>query len=260
MQSFTYKKTDGITALKASFTDFKYKKHAHQEYAFGVTLKGIQHYYLDGHLQLSHQNGVMFFNPEQVHDGMAYNHEGLEYVMLYIDPNIFLEAIQKKEIIRFEKPIIYNDHLKHHILKLSQAILARENSALCNELFIQLTDSLVEHDFSAALKKDSFVMNKAKEIIHSYADHILKLEDICEELQLTTFQFIRFFKKHTGITPYQYFLNCKVERAKIIIEHTADIYTAVAQCGYVDLAHLNKQFKRTFGITAFEYRSLVHNK
>jgi AraC-like DNA-binding protein len=180
--------------------------------------------------------------------------------MLYIDPNFFLEAIQKKDFIRFEKPIIYNHHLKQHLLNLSDAILTEKNSLLCNELFLQLSDSLVEQDFSASLKKDSFVMNKAKEIIHSYADNILKLEDICEELQLTTFQFIRFFKKHTGITPYQYFLNCKVERAKSIIEHTADIYAAVAQCGYVDLTHLNKQFKRTFGITAFEYQSLVHNK
>ena len=43
-------------------------------------------------------------------------------------------------------------------------------------------------------------MNKAKEIIHSYADNILKLEDICEELQLTTFQFIRFLKAHRDHT------------------------------------------------------------
>lgn len=260
MQSFTYKKTDGITALKASFTDFQYKKHAHQEYAFGVTLKGIQHYYLDGHLQLSHQNGVMFFNPEQVHDGMAYNREGLEYVMLYIDPALFLEAIQQKDIVSFEKPIIYNNHLKQHILNLSHAVLTEKNSTLCNELFLQLADSLVEQDFNSSLKKDHFIVNKAKEIIHSYADNVLKLEDICQELQLTTFQFIRLFKKQTGITPYQYFLNCKMERAKSIIEQTADIYAAVAQCGYVDLPHLNKQFKRIFGITAFEYLSFIHNR
>ncbi|WP_155591152.1 AraC family transcriptional regulator [Lysinibacillus cavernae] len=260
MQSFTYKKTAGITALKASFTDFKYKKHAHQEYALGVTLKGIQHYYLDGNVQLSHENGVMFFNPEQVHDGMAYNREGLEYVMLYIDPALFLEAIQKKDIVSFEKPIIYNNHIKQQILKLSHAILTEENSARCNELFLHLTDCLVAQDVSSSMKMDSFIIKKAKEIIHSHVENVLKIEDICQELQMTTFQFIRFFKKHTGITPYQYFLNCKVERAKSIIEQTGDIYVAVAQCGYVDLAHLNKQFKCIFGTTAFEYLSFIHNR
>ena len=75
MDKFIYKKSAGITALSASITDFKYKKHSHQEYAIGVTLRGIQEYNLDGSLQLSYQNGVMLFNPEQAHDGMAHDED-----------------------------------------------------------------------------------------------------------------------------------------------------------------------------------------
>ena len=29
--------------------------------------------------------------------------------------------------------------------------------------------------------------------------------------------------------------------------------TAVADCGFVDLTHLNRHFKRVFGVTAYEY-------
>jgi len=61
VNKFIYRKAAGITALAASITDLKYKKHTHQEYAIGVTLRGIQHYYLDGSVQLSHRNGVIFF-------------------------------------------------------------------------------------------------------------------------------------------------------------------------------------------------------
>ena len=46
--------------------------------------------------------------------------------MLYIDPRFLLEAIQKKDFIRFEKPIIYNHHLKQHLLNLSDAILTEK--------------------------------------------------------------------------------------------------------------------------------------
>jgi len=101
---FIYKQAAGITALSASFTDFTYKKHSHKEYAIGVTLRGIQHYNLDGSLQLSYPSGVMLFNPEQAHDGMAHDKAGLDYVMLYIDPHLILEAIEKKDIIRFSDP------------------------------------------------------------------------------------------------------------------------------------------------------------
>lgn len=96
MDKFVYKKSAGIIALSASFADFKYKKHSHKEYAIGVTLRGIQQYNLDGSLQLSYQNGVMLFNPEQPHDGMAHDETGLDYIMLYIEPKLFLESIEKR--------------------------------------------------------------------------------------------------------------------------------------------------------------------
>ncbi|GAB6154354.1 hypothetical protein JCM17380_31040 [Desulfosporosinus burensis] len=83
----------------------------------------------------------------------------------------------------------------------------------------------------------------------------LRLDDICRELDISKFQFIRMFKAGTGISPYQYFLNCRVELAKQLIEKNKDVYSAVAECGFVDLTHLNKHFKSIYGITAFEYRS-----
>ncbi|TDL72438.1 AraC family transcriptional regulator [Rhodococcus qingshengii] len=255
MDKFIYKKSEGITALSASITNFTYKKHSHQEYAIGVTLRGIQQYNLDGSLQLSYQNGVMLFNPEQAHDGMAHDHEaGLDYVMLYIEPQLLLEVMEKKDIVRFSS-IVYDYRLQQRILSLSNAILSEKNEALCSELLVSLTDSLMQTNLSTDYKKDNALMRKAKDMIHSDLENILKLDEICKELNLSKFQFIRLFNAHTGISPYQYFLNCKIERAKQLIEKNGDIYSVVAECGFVDLSHLNKHFKSVYGTTAFEYMS-----
>ncbi|TCO69227.1 AraC family transcriptional regulator [Marinisporobacter balticus] len=255
MNKFIYKKSAGITALSASFTDFKYKKHAHKEYALGVTLRGIQQYNLDGSLQSSYQNGVMLFNPEQPHDGMAYDKSGIDYVMLYIEPILFLEILEKKDILCFSSPIVYNYRLEQRILSLSNAILRGNDEALCSELLLSLTDSFIQTNLCISYKKDCALIRKAKDIIHCNLENILRLDDICKELDLSKFQFIRLFKANTGISPYQYFLNCKVELAKQLIEKNKDIYSAVAKYGFVDLTHLNKHFKSIYGITAFEYMS-----
>lgn len=257
MAKFIYKQAAGITALSASFTDFTYKKHSHKEYAIGVTLRGIQHYNLDGSLQLSYPSGVMLFNPEQAHDGMAHDKAGLDYVMLYIDPHLILEAIEKKDIIRFSDPIVYEQTLQQKVLGLAHAILSEKSEALCSELFLSLTDRLVQTDLSTDHRKDSSLIRKAKEMLHGNMEQMLKLDEICHELHLSKFQFIRLFKVHTGLSPYQYFLNYKIERAKKIIESKRDIYAAVAECGFVDLPHLNKRFKSVYGITAFEYMSYL---
>ncbi|MEN2768233.1 AraC family transcriptional regulator [Ornithinibacillus xuwenensis] len=253
MNKFIYKKSAGVTALSASITDFTYKNHAHKEYAVGVTLRGVQHYNLDGSLQLSYQNGVMLFNPEQAHDGRAHDDTGLDYVILYIDPDLFLEIIEERDVVRFQTPVVYDYSLRQKILNLSHAILSDKDEALCNELLVTLIDNLIQTNISTDYKKDHALIRKAKDILHTNLDNVLKLDEICKELDLSKFQFIRFFKTHTGISPYQYFLNCKIEQAKQLIERNCDIYTAVAACGFVDLTHLNKHFKSIYGTTAFEY-------
>ncbi|MEH7684033.1 AraC family ligand binding domain-containing protein, partial [Priestia megaterium] len=176
MDKFIYKKSAGITALSASMTDFTYKKHAHQEYAIGVTLRGIQHYNLDGSLHLSYQNGVMLFNPEQAHDGMAHDETGLDYVMLYIEPQLLLEVIEKKDIVRFSNPIVYDYRLEKRILSLANAILSEKDEILCSELLLSLTDSLVQTDFSTDFKKDNALIRKAKDILHTNLENVLKLD------------------------------------------------------------------------------------
>ncbi|MOA12844.1 transcriptional activator FtrA [compost metagenome] len=178
--------------------------------------------------------------------------------MLYIEPQMLLEAQKKKDIVRFSTPIVYNRRLEQRILSLSHAILNGQDEALCSELLLSLTESLIQTDLSTVDKKDNALIRKAKDMLQANLEHVLKLDEICNELHLSKFQFIRLFKAHTGISPYQYFLNCKIERAKQLIEQSKDIYAAVAACGFVDLTHLNKHFKSVYGTTAFDYMSHIN--
>lgn len=256
MDKFIYKNKLGITALRASINKFSYKKHAHEEYAIGVTLKGIQDYTLDGSSQISHKNGIMLFNPEQVHDGKARHYkEGLDYVMLYIKPKLFLEPLEKKNIIKFHSPIIYNNQIQQDILNLNSAILNQENEMFCSELYLNLIDNFSSKDFLQEYRNENEFIKKAKELIYYELDNVLNLEQIAQEFNISKFKFIRIFKSNTGITPYQYFLNVKLNHSKNYLENTQDLYATVVEFGFTDLSHFNRHFKRVFGITAYEYIS-----
>ena len=170
---------------------------------------------------------------------------------------LFLEILEKKDMVRFSSPIVYNYRLQQRILNLSCAVLSGKDEALCSELLLSLTDSLTQPNLCMSYRKDNDLIRKAKDMIHCSLENVLRLDDICRELDISKFQFIRMFKAGTGISPYQYFLNCKVELAKQLIEKNKDVYSAVAECGFVDLTHLNKHFKSIYGITAFEYMSYL---
>jgi len=256
MDKFIYKNKLDITALSARMSKFTYKKHAHEEYGLGVTLKGVQEYYLEGNFLASHKNGVMLFNPEQVHDGNAKHYqEGLDYVMLYINPELFLEALEKKEILKFKKPIVYEEKLKNDILSLSYSILNDKDISLCNELYLNLISNFSTKDFASDYTNETEFIRKAKEIIYYNLDEVLDIDEISKELNISKFQFIRIFKANTGITPYQYFLNCKIIHAKKHLDITKDLYGTVVEFGFTDLSHLNRHFKRVYGITPYEYIS-----
>jgi len=254
MENFIYKKKLGITALSASLEDFSYKKHAHEEYALGVTLKGKQEYSLDGFTQASYESGVMLFNPEQVHDGRSGKwKDTVDYVMLYIKPKLFLEAVNKKDIVQFSSPIVYKQNMRQSILNLSYAILNEKDEALCSELLLNVTDNFTTNDFTLDYKKDSSLIKKAKEMIYYEIENILDLDSISKELGMTKFQFIRLFKSNTKITPYQFFLNSKVIHSKNYLEKTKDLYATVVEFGFSDLSHFNRHFKRFYGVTPYEY-------
>lgn len=255
MERFIYKKSAGITALSASLTDFKYKMHCHEEYALGVTLRGIQKYELDGSQQASHENGVMLFHPEQNHDGWSQEKTGIDYVMIYIHPEIFLELIQKKDIVRFSTPIVYHAGLGQSILNLTKAIFNDMPDALCSELLLGIAGNFSDDMFRTKGKIDSMFTKRAKEMMHGHLDHVLRLDELSSQFGMSKYQFIRSFKANMGISPYQYYLNCKVEHAKQLIEDTRDVYMAVTQCGFTDLAHLNRHFKNVYGTTAYDYMS-----
>ncbi|OKP89017.1 AraC family transcriptional regulator [Paenibacillus sp. P3E] len=257
MEKFNYAKSAGILALSASFTDFTYKKHCHEEYAIGVTLRGIQQYNLEGSYQASHRNGVMLFNREQYHDGSSYDREGIDYVMLYIKPDLFSEILGGQEL-RFSSPIVYDAELASCILRLSYAIQSGKDEVLCSELLMKIAGLVSETHFDTGQRTNNKLVEQAKEKMYFSIDHVLKLDDLCQEFGMSKYQFIRAFKSHTGISPYQFFLNCKVEHAKQAIERTKDVYTAVTECGFTDLTHLNRHFKSMFGITAYEYRSQLN--
>ena len=250
---FIYKKWASIIALSASFSDFAYKRHCHEEYAFGVTLSGVQQFHIDGSLELSYPHGVMLFNPEQVHDGMAQDKTGLKYIMLYISPEIFLELLERKEFVRFSSPVVYNFRLEHSIKNLANAIINSADQSLCDELLVAFANNFCNVDLDTSRKKEDAMIKRAKEIIKCKLEAMLRLDDICEELSISKFKFIRLFKASTGLSPYQYYLNCKILLAKRLIEENGDVYSAVSDCGFFDLTHLNRHFKNTYGTTAFEY-------
>lgn len=96
--------------------------------------------------------------------------------------------------------------------------------------------------------------------VTSYIDNALdqdiKLADLAQLLGMSQSHFSRLFKRSVGLSPHQYLLQQRVERAKQLLKHTNRPLIDIAlACGFDSHSHFSRQFRQTTGITPKAYRA-----
>lgn len=91
--------------------------------------------------------------------------------------------------------------------------------------------------------------------IEAHLDENLKLENLAQLLDISQFHFSRLFKQSVGLSPHQYLIEQRIERAKQLLKKTNQSILDIAlNCGFSSHSHLSKQFRQVTGMTPKAYR------
>lgn len=83
----------------------------------------------------------------------------------------------------------------------------------------------------------------------------LPLTALAREAGLTPFHFLRVFRAVVGLTPHQFILRTRLDRAALRLRRGAEPVTDVAYaCGFNDLSTFNRRFRRLMGVTPGVWR------
>jgi AraC family transcriptional regulator len=97
---------------------------------------------------------------------------------------------------------------------------------------------------------------QVSEYIHEHLDREIKLEELAQLTGISQFHFSRLFKQSMGVSPHQYLLQQRVERAKQLLKNSKLTIAEIAlQCGFNSQSHLGKQFRQLTGLTPKAYRA-----
>ena len=179
---------------------------------------------------------------------LTVDHQHLEQVARQ---GLDLAYFTLKERVKFADPLL--TQLGRQLL----TVASRQHALgpLYAESLIQtLCYHLIEYQGSyerrvaPAGKLSAAVLARLEAYLEAHLSAPVTLEQLAELANLSVFHFARLFKHTTGLAPYQYVLNRKIQRAQVLLRLVGASVTHVSEVlGFASPASFSTAFKRATG-------------
>jgi AraC family transcriptional regulator len=217
-------------------------------------------------IENSKPGDVVVMPPNLIHSCVSTTES--EFIALTLNPQLVLNSVYESvnpdeiEIIpQFSKP----DPLIYQIgLALKQALetdvadsrLYAESMATVLSIHLLRHYSTRSHAIDAC--SGGLPQHKLRHVIDFIVEHLaedLSLSVIANQAGMSRYHFTRLFKQSTGLSPYQYVIQCRIEHAKILLcRGKMKISEVASLVGFADQSQFTRHFKRLLGITPKQLR------
>ncbi len=127
-----------------------------------------------------------------------------------------------------------------------------------NALAVHLLINYSTHTKPTKLAQGKLSPKKLKlvvEFIDENLDKDLNLTTLASLVRLSQYHFSRAFKRSTNLSPHQYVIQKRVERAKYLLKQSNFTINEIAiECGFANPSHFAKYFRKQAGIAPSEFR------
>ncbi|KAB8292624.1 helix-turn-helix transcriptional regulator [Bifidobacterium avesanii] len=97
---------------------------------------------------------------------------------------------------------------------------------------------------------------RVKAFVLNHPEQVMDLTAMAAMANMSKFHFAKTFKAFTGVTPHQYVVGVRMDRAKYLLCYTGDTVGAVGRaCGFAQTSNFCMAFKAAVGVTPGEYRA-----
>lgn len=130
------------------------------------------------------------------------------------------------------------------------------HEALCKALLYKTVSCLVQQESSYLAPKNYAKITDAVDYLHKhYTDHDFKIETLFLMSDTSPKYFETLFFERFHMTPKEYVISLKIERAKeLLLGETISVGDIADLLGYHDLYHFSKMFKAKTGYSPSEFR------
>jgi AraC-like DNA-binding protein len=253
---------DGIERIEGRFSGTAYDPHRHDTYAIGVTLHGVQTFRYRGRSHYSLPGQIIVLHPDEVHDGGAATEAGLRYRMLYLEPSLLAESLDRRSrsLPFVTAGVIDDDRLRAALLAALGPLDEPLDGLFLDDFVARLAEGLIRHSGEPARPSAKPCLRSAR-LARDYLEaNVLRQVD-SRELETVTgldrFRLSRHFRAAYATSPHRFQIMRRLQRARRMIQAGEALAEIAPATGFSDQSHFNRHFRKAFGMTPGRWAALV---
>ncbi|NPT38285.1 AraC family transcriptional regulator [Paraburkholderia xenovorans] len=261
---------DGACLASARYGNHKFDRHLHDELVIVMTEAGAGQCHTRAGSEIAGPGSVLVFGPGEYHSGEVWEGREWIYRAIYLDMEGLgaLSAVFSSNS-RADKPLLippglYQDpHLASLLVKAHASLDERGSVSLMERQanwwaamgmlvgrYGRSGEELVEP------RREARKMEQVREYVAANYERDISVDELAELVGLSRYYLTRAFCKAFGLPPHAYATQVRLLAAKRMLAAGHNAATAAAAVGFYDQSHLNRLFKRAYGITPGTYAAL----
>lgn len=262
----------------SSVKQCRLEKYEASTFSIKYITRGTEHYFLEGKKFSVGAGKFLVVNNGQPLDVLINSEQHVNSFCIHVDTklvgDVYQSLLHKDQNILNDssagmlpgfQPLIYSENenqlgvwLRQVVKSFDQATGELDHNA--SSFFIELASRMIElqHRLPGSASDLKVLKNStrrelvarldiAKDCMDAAGGTELAIEEIAKAALFSPSHFYRVFKNFYGITPHQYQLRVKMEKADRLLRSKKFSVTEVAmECGYPDLPSFTHQYKKFF--------------
>lgn len=250
---------DGVEIKRCRNTPHAYKPHVHKELSLGYIVEGSTDLSLNENMVQYRLGDGVIIPPLMTHRCAPKDIDHWAYIMLYIDPVYYEDAVEFKSA----KKLTGSKAKK--LIGFIEQLMEETDAAMLESILVELllefgqqkkTNEVDQTDDMQRVSTQPIVLRTIEDIHDDIRQHVetdMSLNALQDKYNMNKFSIIRHFKKQYATTPAAFHLQCKVAEAKRQLSDGVSVMDVCVHLGFYDQAHFIKEFKKMHGTTPTAY-------
>lgn len=223
--------------------------HIHESLCIGTITKGQRALILSERSEIITPHELFIINPYQPHAVDSVGRH--DYIAITINGS-------RLHNVRFEN-VIKSDRCISLFFSLFHALTTNKTNGMLYDAWSRFYECLVctGQISSDNLPPEEDFIRKSINYMHTNYQQRISVTDIARQVCMSTFHFCRSFKRLTGLSPYNYLKQYRLNRSCKCLQQNIPVFDTAIETGFYDSSHFIRTFQTYMAVSPKVYQESI---